>query len=242
MTDGWFKKIMGDLPSLITVAGALIALGIWVGNLKNQVDNSQTEVAQLRGQVTQLQDRLQKFQSTPAAGMRGAAGPKGDKGDVGDPGPQGPKGERGLQGPKGEDGVSTSTSATLTPEQIQQLTDQVIGKLPKANGQSPVLVDNNHLFDLSKCILSSNVKTSPTVVLKEGSEICDASGALLPKLEDINPSRNYISFSSPGRGHLTCDSGRPCSFDFDSTRQFVIERIGEQDEEKIVLLRFSPKK
>ncbi|MCO5734114.1 collagen-like protein [Rhizobium sp. SSA_523] len=100
-TESWFKTTVKDLPSLIAVAGALIGLGIWVGNLKNQVDNSRAEVEQLKGQITQLQSLL----SNRKADEIGPRGPKGETGEQGPPGIPGLRGPQGEEGPKGRDGI-----------------------------------------------------------------------------------------------------------------------------------------
>ena len=68
--QGWLK-IVGIAGTIIPVGGALIGLGIYVGNLTNQIEASRTEVEVLKGQVAQLQDILQKTQTATATGTRG---------------------------------------------------------------------------------------------------------------------------------------------------------------------------
>jgi hypothetical protein len=234
--EGWLKKITGDLPSLIAVAGALIGLGIWVGNLKNQVDNSQTEVAQLKGQVQQLQDLLQKTQSAAVAGARGAAGPKGDKGDQGDIGPQGPKGDRG---PQGEPGSAAAIDASRLNDMVQKAVSEILARIPP-NGGPTKLVSETGLFDLSKCILANDIKKSPTLILKKGTEICGDNGELLQTVRRVDPTYKKIEFDTVSNGAWGCSQGENnCGFIFDKGRRFSVERFSEDESgNPLISLRF----
>jgi Collagen triple helix repeat (20 copies) len=66
------------------------------GNLYVWIDNSWTNVGQVRGPQGE----------TGPAGATGARGPKGDTGLIGPQGPQGQQGLQGLQGPKGDTGAT----------------------------------------------------------------------------------------------------------------------------------------
>ncbi len=215
MTEGWLKKLMGDLPSLITVAGALIALGIWVGNLKNQVDNSQQEVAQLKGQVTQLQSLLEKTQSGTVAAVKGPQGPKGEQGD---PGP------RGERGPKGDDAEVNQA--------IEQIIERVIrlekrSALEPANRQAAASAPIGGTTQQSSpassdCYPLPVDQTSGTFVLAEGARVCGPSGEFLAILEIR--SETSLRFTNGGR-YVGCSSGSPCDF-FRKTRGvFMLDKI-----------------
>lgn len=103
-------KVFGGIGAVLAVGIPIFGMGQYVSDLKHDMDSSKAEVALLKGQVTQLQDILQKTQAAAASGPHGTQGPKGDKGDPGDVGPLGPRGERGPQGVPGVEGRSADTA------------------------------------------------------------------------------------------------------------------------------------
>lgn len=239
MPDGWLKKILGDLPSLITVAGALIALGIWVGNLKNQVDSSQEEVSRLKGQVQQLQDILQKTQASVADTLRGPQGPKGDRGE---PGPTGPQGVPGERGPQGEVGPSGAPGQSVDADTVLSLIQSVIKSSPEATSQSSTtsLGLQVDLFDSSQCTSESVFNNSPVIVVTEGSQICSSSGEILSTIKKIDDN-NMIVIEEPGVGSWGCPSTGKCSFAFNKKRTFNFERVAVKNGAKYVSLRMHNK-
>ncbi|MBB3461566.1 collagen-like protein [Rhizobium sp. BK377] len=226
------------LDTVVGVAslGGLLAGGIWYATgLQNQLDDAKREITDLRA-------KLESVSSQNA--VSAARGPKGEKGDPGDPGPQGPRGERGPQGEQGGQGPKgdQGSSASLSPAQIQQVVEQVIAKLPTnttgGNMKTVAYADSSQLFDLSRCITAAQVKTSLAIALQKGSEICDANGSLLQKVTKIRPDSRSVSFMAPDWGGWDCAQGNRCSFKFDPTRRFVIDRFGDNNGEPVVTLRF----
>lgn len=233
MVEGWFKKLVGDLPSLIAVGGALIALGIWVGNLKSQVDNSQQEVAQLKGQVTQLQDILQKTQNSIGTGSIGPQGPKGDAGPKGERGEQGPQGERGPQGPAGPASVSGGGLDEVTIRQlVNSIVDQKVSSLPAArpsagNGDVTKALS---VFDTSECVPWDSIKNLRVLTLKTDIEACLQDGTLMGRVTDIEESSQHrIWMKIPGYGNDNCGLGEKCRWPMFQNRSYIYERYSDED-------------
>lgn len=238
-TDSWFKNTLKDLPSLIAVAGALIGLGIWVGNLKNQVDSSRAEVEQLKGQIAQLQQILAD-RSEPTAG---AIGPKGEPGEQGPPGPRGPQGPQGPEGPigpvgprgpAGQDGVGVSESA------VRQLVAEAMAQLPRsATGGSPAVqlnLDGADVFKTAGCIPTSTLTETPTILVRENQEFCGDDGALLMVTEKFYDDAD-IKMIIPGRGYDFCELRSSCFFNWLDGKAYAYERFGKDEKGKVALFR-----
>ncbi|MBP1850522.1 collagen-like triple helix repeat-containing protein [Rhizobium halophytocola] len=231
-----------DLPSLITVAGALIALGIWVGNLKNQVDSSQVEVAQLKGQVTQLQELLQKTQSATLTGLRGPAGQKGEKGDPGEPGPIGPRGPRGEVGAQGEQGTPgavgrASVSEAAIRDIVNDALEAKLRALPSGKaGNSSQPNGTTNIFDTSDCLQVNEIRSLDVLILRKGLEFCEADGRLLATVGDV-AERGYVYIPVAGNGFDQCHLNHKCSFRFMGSQQYVFERVARDDQGVVALFR-----
>lgn len=241
MTEHVWLKTVGIAGTIIPVGGALIGLGIYVGNLTNQIEASRAEVQILKGQVTQLQDILQKSQSAAISSSRGPQGPKGEQGDPGMRGERGPPGEVGPAGEQGPPGVSLP-GMNVDRGTIEAAVRSVIAGLPS----HPSTLVNTPSFsasmDTSGCLAVETVKSSSTLQVKKGLEICGADGALLTQVEQVQESNGGgVRFKSPGKRSWFCSSRSKCQFDFDSKRQFVVERVVDADGELQALLRFEMK-
>lgn len=221
MTEHAWLKVVGIAGTLIPIGGALIGLGIYVGNLTNQIEASRSEVQVLKGQVSQLQDILQKTQAAAATGL---PGPKGDKGDPGERGEQGPRGERGLPGASTDQEAILSTVKEIVRAEIVSLKSA----LPASSSSGSTFVDTSGGFDLSKCVPVEQVRKAKTLPLKEGTEVCDDDGSLLVQVTDIQSSA--ITFFGPGTGSWYIDRGSRNSFDWDEDRIYFIERISSGKE------------
>ncbi|WP_185969933.1 hypothetical protein [Rhizobium straminoryzae] len=230
-TESWFRTTLKDLPSLVAVAGALIGLGIWVGNLKNQVDNSRTEVEQLKGQITQLQALLaSKTEAVP--GPRGPKGEPGEQGPAGPPGPRGLQGEQGPAGPAGQGGVSEATLRQMIAQEVQSK----IASLPRTGSTSagvPSVAPN--LFDTSGCINVDQIASQPVIIVKKGQEFCRSDGALVARVYLMESDVIYISV--PDRGRQGCPFETKCMFSWLNGKSYVFERKGVDNGEPIALLR-----
>jgi hypothetical protein len=99
-------KYLVGFGAIIAVGTPMFIGGQYVSDLRHEMDASKSEVAQLKGQIIQLQDILQKSQSTVASGLQGPKGDKGEKGDPGEKGEKGDRGEQGERGPRGEPALS----------------------------------------------------------------------------------------------------------------------------------------
>jgi cbb3-type cytochrome oxidase subunit 3 len=233
------------IAALIAIVGFLIAGAWYVFSLQNQVEVAQREIIDLRSRLETIAT-INATKSTKGdkgdPGEKGDAGPRGLRGEKGDPG------EQGNAGPKGEmsePGAKTA-SAELTSEQMEKLVDLVAEKLPKVAPQASTntvsYVDNSGTFDLSKCIPIEQVKTSKTLTLRKGSEICGPDGELLETVTKVHVDYKRIYFANPISGNWSCDAGEShCSIHGDPQRYFSVERFSDESEKASVVIRFRPK-
>lgn len=236
MTEHAWLKVVGIAGTLIPIGGALIGLGIYVGNLTNQIEASRSEVQVLKGQVSQLQDILQK---TQAAAVSGVPGPKGEKGDPGERGEQGPRGERGLQGEAGPQGTG-STSSGLAESQILQIVEesvkQKLASLPASTGGTiTVALDGQDVFNTASCIQIQSVRGLDVLTLRPGQEFCDKSGELIGRI-GLEGAKG-LAWKRIGGFSGTCGIEKKCGLGSIFGATYVYERFGEDDEGPIFLLR-----
>lgn len=236
MTEHVWLKVVGIAGTLIPVGGALIGLGIYVGNLTNQIEASRAEVQVLKGQVTQLQDILQKTQNLAA----GVPGPKGPKGDQGEQGPQGPRGLPGEQGPMGPVGPA-GTASGMTEQQIQQFivrtVQQQVASTPGTAGETiQVAVNGADIFESSSCIPTDAIKDLDVLTLREGQEFCDRDGRLLARVSKFESS-GFFTMKRPGEASDRCSLESSCRLRWLSGKSYIYERRGEDERGPIALLR-----
>ncbi|WP_337183841.1 collagen-like protein [Shinella sp.] len=233
MTENSWLKVVGIAGTIIPVGGALIGLGIYVGNLTNQIEASRSEVQVLKGQVSQLQDILQKTQETAVTGVRG---PKGDKGDPGEQGPRGERGPQGEMGPMGAAGGSSGMNQAQLRQLVQQLIQQQIASLPGAGNAIQASIGNSDAFSTSGCISLAAVKNETTLVLRKGQEFCESDGRLIAQVKALDTS-GYISIHRPGELPDSCKVGKSCKFRWLGGKTYVYERIGDDENGAVALFR-----
>jgi len=236
-TSTAMKYILG-IGAVIAVVGPTFGVGQYVSDIKHEMDASKSEVAQLKGQVTQLQDILQKTQAAAGAAARG---PKGDKGDPGEPGPQGSRGERGLQGEPGPMGPpGQSAGGDLSEQQVRQIALQIFQQQPRttpSNGGSiNVTLEGTDVFKASGCIPVDNIRNLDVLTLRAGNEFCDKTGRLLFRVTSIRERDGRIFFSNPGQRDGSCGFEDTCNFS-DIGKTFVYERKGVDDIGSVALFR-----
>jgi hypothetical protein len=235
MSEHLWLKVAGAAGTLLSIGGVLISLGIYVENLTNQIEASRSEVQLLKGQVTQLQDILQKTQAASVSGMRG---PKGEKGDQGE---QGLRGERGPQGEPGPSGNADSISEASVAKTVREIVSAEIATAlmsgPQSSSATNHLIDTSGGFDLSKCILIDDAIKQDAITVTKGTEFCDKSGMLLTQVSDIANRRVY--FMTPGIGSGSTGQTDRDHFRWDKGRKFYPERFSEDDKgRRIAVLRF----
>ncbi len=233
MTENSWLKVVGIAGTIIPVGGALIGLGIYVGNLTNQIEASRSEVQVLKGQVSQLQDILQKTQEAAVSGVRG---PKGDKGDPGEQGPRGERGPQGEMGPMGPSGGNSGMSEAQMRSLIQQVVQQQVLAVPIGGGGTVnASLGNQDVFNISGCIPVSAVRDLTVLTLREGQEFCADDGALVARIG--RGDRYRFSITMPGKGSDMCSLEKVCTLDWLSGKSFVYERRGQDEKGPVSLLR-----
>jgi hypothetical protein len=227
MTDtSTIMKIFGGIGAVLAVGIPIFGMGQYVSDLKNQIDNSKTEVVALKTQVGQLQDLLQKTQASIGSGSRGAQGPKGDPGEVG---PQGPRGERGLTGEQGPIGPAGNAGSSAGPNEqqirqlVQQMVQQQLASLPASGGSGQAtFVSTGPAFDLSNCIPATAFSSQQTFTLKAEMEICAIDGRLVATIEQIG--NNSLKVAVPGASNTYCSLGSKCKLPWLPNATFIWER------------------
>jgi hypothetical protein len=212
--------------------GAILAVGIptfvvgqYVSDLRHDMESSKAEVEHLKGQISQLQDILEKAQTTSASGSRG---PKGDQGPVG------PQGERGPEGPKGEPG--TPVDVAQLSSTIEKLLSGKLANLPQTarlNTSSSII--STGAFDTENCIAAEKLKGAETITLRAGNEVCDATGRVLFKVKEIN-RYGRVTFVNPGERDGWCEPDKNCDINGD---KYVYEREGSDDHGPVAMFRLS---
>lgn len=233
MGDGWLKKV-GDLSGILTVAGVLIGIGIWVANLQNKIDASQAEAERLKGQIVGLQNILEKVQSNTSGppGPEGPIGPKGPKGDQGEPGPVGPMGPVGPAGSGAATSVDMAQLRAIIAAEIQAR----VASMPDTTRSLAVTPSGG--FDLSKCVPVSEFIAGPTATVTETLELCSEDGALLATFVTVSSYNGTISYDRPGEGRRSCGSRSVCRMRGLPVPPFLIERFSENGATDSALVRF----
>ncbi|MBY5404621.1 collagen-like protein [Rhizobium leguminosarum] len=215
--------------------GAILAVGVptfvvgqYVSDLRHDMEQSKTEVERLKGQVVQLQDILQKSQTG------GARGPKGDKGDPGDVGPAGPR------GPAGEPSVASLDLSDAAKNEVKKIVADAISAIPAPPNQtagvpSPV---KGSAFSNTKCAIDSSFQGLEAIELHDKTEICDAAGRLLATISVQSRVMLGMEIRRPGKSNYqSCDMERACALFWVPGKEFVIERIGQDENGSVALLR-----
>lgn len=234
--------------TLIAVGTPTFVGGQYVSDLRHEIDESKAEVLSLKGQVLQLQQLLEKSQSVTQSGF------KGEKGDQGDPGPRGPIGPAGPEGPIGPAGPAgpigpagkDASPIDLSSEPgpgikalIESIIDQRLKTKTPLNAKPQTLVvDGTNTFDLSKCLLTEEVRALSVVTVKVGTQFCDTDGTLRTEVTDVNAFG--VVFRVPGKGSTNVKRSASNYFAWDPGRKFAIERIAETENGRIASLRFRP--
>lgn len=224
-----FATISGAVLGFGTLATTIGGVAIYGNDFKQEFDASKTRVVELEAQVATLREQLDKITSqTISSGLQGPAGPQGPKGDKGDPGPAG--------GP----GI---VDANALQSQVRVLVAaEVSSKLaampqPAAGGGASGLVDAAGLFDLSKCVLDSDVRARDLITVKAGMQFCKASGELLATVKNV--SGDDVYFDIPGHGNWNVFGGGRASFKWDAGRSFYVERVTQDENgDTVASLRF----
>jgi hypothetical protein len=210
----WLKTV-GIAGTLIPIGGALIALGSYVSNLNNQIEASKAEVQTLKGQVTQLQEILQKTQVT-------GFGAKGQKGDKGDPGDTGPKGDRGPQGIPGDPGISGSGNIDLSPI----LTRLAALERARNQGQPTTGVEVSSSVPVApsatECVQLPQKQISGAFIIADGTRICGTGGEFLAKVEVLGETS--LRFSNGGSSRK-CSVSNPCGFFQKTAGTFILDQV-----------------
>ncbi|HBT69977.1 MAG TPA: hypothetical protein DEB63_19235 [Agrobacterium sp.] len=215
MSEGMWLKTVGIAGTLIPIGGALIGLGIYVGNLNSQIEASKAEVQTLKGQVTQLQEILQKTQVT-------GLGAKGQKGDKGDPGDAGPKGDRGPQGIPGEPGISTPGNIDLSPILSRLAALERTGNQARPATGVEVSSSSPVAPSVTECVQLPQKQTSGTFVIADGTRICGTGGEFLAKLEV--QGETSLRFSNGG-SFRRCSVSNPCGFFQKTAGTFILDQV-----------------
>lgn len=238
-----FSSMTGAVLGFAALVSTVGGVAIYGANIKNEFDASQKHVVELEAKVATLRDQLDKITAqTIAKGVPGPTGPQGPEGPQGPVGPKGDRGETGPQGPAGTAGSGGGVDMTALSGVVQSMVaTEVAAKLaamPKsAAGGTTSLVDATGLFDLSKCVLDSDVRARDLITVKAGMQFCKASGELLDTVELVDDSN--VRFYAPGAGTWKIRSGTRISFDWDSGRAFYMERVSRDENGDVVAsLRF----
>ncbi|WP_444460220.1 hypothetical protein [Rhodobacter capsulatus] len=220
-----FATISGAVLGFGTLATTIGGVAIYGNDFKQEFDASKTRVVELEAQVATLREQLDKITSqTISGGLQGPAGPMGPKGDKGDPGPAGMVDTNALQ---------SQVRALVAAEVSSKL-----AAIPQsaAGGGASSLVDAAGLFDLSKCVLDSDVRARDLITVKAGMQFCKASGELLTTVTEVGSN---IRFYTPGKGYSTLSSGNQSSFKWDAGRSFYVERVTQDENgDTVASLRF----
>ncbi|MBV2183571.1 MAG: collagen-like protein [Rhizobium sp.] len=230
MTDNIFVKAMAGV---VTVA-AVLGIGYTVAKYATDFEAAKAEIQNLRGQITQLHEVLGKAQF-------GGEGPRGPKGDPGEPGPQGPRGPQGERGEPGPPGLPGSGGEGMSAEAVRQLVIQTVQQqmaaLPAASAAAaPVALPGTDIFNSTGCIPVASLQNLQVLTLRAGQEFCDRDGAFLAQIEKFGGDGGFLTMR-PGQGKHWCYLGNTCTLYWLSSKQYVYERTGEDENGKVALLR-----
>jgi len=220
-----FATISGAVLGFGTLATTIGGVAIYGNDFKHEFDASKTRVVELEAQVATLREQLDKITShTITSGLQGPVGPIGPQGPKGDPGPAGIVDTNALQ---------SQVRALVALEVSNKLATM---PQPVAGGGTSSLIDAAGLFDLSKCVLDSDVRARDLITVKAGMQFCKASGELLDTVTEVGSS---IRFYTPGKGYFTLLSGHQGSFGWDAGRSFYAERVTQDENgDTVASLRF----
>jgi len=226
-----FATISGAVLGFGTLATTIGGVAIYGNDFKHEFDASKTRVVELEAQVATLREQLDKITSqTISSGLQGPAGPMG---------PQGPKGDKGDPGPAGmvdTNALQSQVRALVAAEVSSKLAAM---PQPAAGGSATAssMVDAAGLFDLSKCVLDSDVRARNLITVKAGVQFCKASGELLATVKNV--SGDDVYFDIPGYGNWNVFGGGRASFKWDAGRSFYVERVTQDENgDTVASLRF----
>ena len=230
MTENIFVKAMAGVVTVATVLG----IGYTVAKYATDFEAAKAEIQNLRGQITQLHEVLGKAQF-------GGEGPRGPKGDPGEPGPQGPRGPQGERGEQGPPGVPGSGGEGMSAEAVRQLVIQTVQQqmaaLPAASAAAaPVALPGTDIFNSTGCIPVSSLQNLQVLTLRVGQEFCDRDGALLARIEKFDLYEAF-KMNLPGKGADWCKLNKSCTLRWLGSKEFVYERVGEDEKGMVALLR-----
>lgn len=232
MTESYIYKAAAGVLTVASVLG----IGYTVAKYATDFEAAKAEIQNLRGQVTQLQDILQKTQTAASTGARG---PKGDKGDQGDTGPQGPRGEQGPKGEPGPAGPQGGSGGTAITAELKQLIErEIASRLSNAATVAPAgSLPADIVADASGCIPMESLRGAEIISLREGMEFCAPDGRVLARITSISGG-GTVNFSSPGRGSWSCGYERKCTFQ-DLGITYIYERRSSDGDGRVAFLRRS---
>lgn len=230
VTENIFVKAMAGVVTVATVLG----IGYTVAKYATDFEAAKAEIQNLRGQITQLHEVLGKAQF-------GGEGPRGPKGDPGEPGPQGPRGPQGERGEQGPPGLPGSGGEGMSAEAVRQLVIQTVQQqmaaLPSASAAAaPVALPGTDIFNSTGCIPVASVQNLQVLTLRVGQEFCDRDGALLARIVKSGVAKT-IGATLPGKGTDWCGLNKVCTLRWLGNREFVYERVGEDEKGMVALLR-----
>lgn len=221
------RSLLDTVVGIASLAG-LLAGGIWYATgLQNQLESAQREIAELRS-------RLETVSSNTATVARGEKGEQGERGETG------PKGEKGDRGPPGAGG------ADLDAEGLREMVDRLVAeqvallKIPTSSSQAATttFVDSSGTFDLAKCIPVDQLRSNPSVTVKEGSEFCGADGQVLMVVGEVRVEAKKLFYQVPGDNLRSATMSSKTKVEWEK-RPFVVQRFAENaDGEGVATIRF----
>ena len=181
MSNGKSSSIIASAGALVTIAGALLAVGIWVGSIEVRLDNSQ------RG----------------PQGEQGPQGPIGPEGPRGDPGPQGergPVGPVGLQGPQGDIPAVEEVVLHMLANHADEIRELIEQSLVSQNITTELL--REHQEEIRSLLRSSQIGERERPDVLERSEQTHGTLAVSSNNIDTFP----IHSPSPGEVFQDCET------------------------------------
>lgn len=229
MTDNIFGKTVAAIVTLGTVFGVTYGAAKYVTDF----EAAKVEIANLRGQITQLHEILARLQSAPVLtkGERGDPGERGLKGDTGDRGPQGPQGPKGEPGPRGADG------STITEAEIERMIYSALAK-KQISAPPPSSAGSVKQLSSETCSSFAEFSTKGEISFTDGLEVCGEDGALLLRIINVDAFNRYFRYIKPGEESEVCRLNSVCDFEIDNLSSFVFERVKKVGGNNVAQIRF----
>lgn len=229
MTDNIFGKTVAAIVTIGTVFGVTYGAAKYVTDF----EAAKVEIANLRGQITQLHEVLAKLQSGPVLtkGEKGDPGERGLKGDRGDMGPQGPRGPQGEPGPRGADG------STISEAEIERMISSALAK-KQVSAPAPSSAGSIDQLNSEGCWPLAVLASKTSVSFTDGLEVCGEDGTLLLKIMTVNVFNRYFRYIRPGEESKVCKLNSICDFEIDQLPSFVFERVKRVGSSEVAQIRF----